>query len=120
MSGNHFECPPYARMDFLQNYRPPATGNITFLFTLEDTSGALKAALEVFHRHGVSLKHIESHPSRNFEWEHDFIAEAKGPDGKVTEAVIAELQQMAKNVHLIGDFNGSPNPSTNYPKAALS
>ncbi len=94
----------YARMDFLTDYHPKSRGIISFVFALEDKSGSLSNALNVFNKHGISLKHIESRPSRNFEWEHEFLVELSTPPAEVIESIKNGLCSIAKNVQLIGEI----------------
>lgn len=91
----------YARMDFVP-FSPKPSGIISFLFTLEDTSGALSNVLNVFRQHGISLQHIESRPSKNFEWEHEFLVELKTPSAETLEALQKDISLLAKNFQVIG------------------
>lgn len=91
----------YARMDFVP-FSPKPSGIITILFTLEDTSGSLSNVLNVFKHHGISLQHIESRPSKNFKWEHEFLVELKTPAASTLEALQSSISKFSKNVQVIG------------------
>ena len=88
-------------MDFSSEVGKPS-GVLSILFTLEDKAGSLGVGLDVFKKHGISLKHIESRPSRNFEWEHEFLVEFDAPAVDRLAALQADLGRIGKNVQLIG------------------
>ena len=82
---------------------PATTDGVRFslLFTIDDRTGALESALRVFKVNGISLLHIESRPSKNFEWEYDFMTEFVLQDVSKVEQVKAGLSGIAKNVTVI-------------------
>ena len=88
-------------MDFSSDPGEP-TGSLSFLFTLEDQAGSLSSCLNIFKRHDISLSHIESRPSRNFEWEHEFLVEFDAPPVDTLEKLKSDLLLLAKNIQLIG------------------
>lgn len=57
----------------------------------------------MFKDHGISLNHIESRPSRNYEWEHEFLVEFKTPSAGSIEDVKKDLGAIAKTVQVIGE-----------------
>lgn len=48
------------------------------VFTLEDRPGALLAILEVFRRGDLNMRHIESRPSKDSRWRHNFLVTLEG------------------------------------------
>lgn len=63
----------------------------TLIFTAEDRPGALDDAIQLFKTFNISLKHIESRPSKTFEWVYDFLIEFEVKDVNIAEKVCAEL-----------------------------
>lgn len=96
------------------------TGLITLLFTLDDSSGSPQRALTIFKEQGISLKHIESRPSRNFEWEHDFIVELGSLPSDQLEVLKVALSKIAKNVNFIGGLPDVQNRRMVLRRGALS
>ena len=78
---------------------------VSLLIELQgDRPGALESALRPFARHGVSLSHIESRPSRGKTF--DFFVDCEGERGEpAVDAVIAELRQAAVGVIVLDDRN---------------
>jgi phenylalanine-4-hydroxylase len=75
--------------------------NLTCLvFSMEEKVGALSAALRVFEKHGVTLKHIESRPSKQYSEQYDFFVDCINTGGQLQSA-IDELHTVAKNVFAI-------------------
>lgn len=103
---------PYARMDFITDRAGRPSDILAFLFTLQDDPGSLKTVLEVFKQQGVSLKHIESRPSKNFEWEHDFLVELAVQPADKLVSIEGDLAKIAKNVQLIGDYQPAQSEGT--------
>lgn len=72
------------------------------LFTVEDAPGALDSCLHVFKDAGISLRHIESRPSKTFSWDYDMLVEFEGGCALIPE-VVGELKRKgAKSVQHIG------------------
>ncbi len=82
---------------------PDTTQGIRFslLFALENQPGGLERALAIFKRHGVSLSHIESRPSKTFEWEYDFMVEFSLSDPSGMESIKGDLSAIARKVTVI-------------------
>jgi len=57
-----------------------------FIFSMEETVGALAKALKVFEKHGVNLLHIESRPSKKMVDKYEFVVEAASSEGDLTSA----------------------------------
>jgi phenylalanine-4-hydroxylase len=79
----------------------PTAARFALLFTVDDQTGALERSLRIFKDSGISLSHIESRPSRNFEWEYDFMVEFVISDIAKVTTVQALLEKVAKNVTVI-------------------
>lgn len=77
------------------------TSPFTLMFTLDDRPGALEDALKAFKTAGVSLSSIESRPSRDSQWEYDFVTEFVVSDASLVERVHKDLGAIAKNIKVI-------------------
>ena len=87
--------------------------NHSLLFTVEDKPGALDACLHVFKDAAISLRHIESRPSKTFSWDYDMLVEFRGSVAAVPELVRGLKAKGAKSVqHIgadpVGKANGTP------------
>lgn len=89
----------------------------SLLFTIDDRTGSLEEVLHVFKRHDISLQHIESRPSRHFEWEYDFVMEFVLQEVSDVEAVKAALGSITKNVTVISSHPELSKPSGNNPSS---
>merc|ERR1711970_755537 len=75
-----------------------------FIFSMEETVGALAKALKVFEKHGVNLLHIESRPSKKVADKYEFVVEAASSEGDLTSAgeelkSISSFFQVASREH---------------------
>ena len=84
--------------------------HITLLFTIEDEPGALDKALNVFKRHEISLSHIESRPSHDFEWEYDILSEFKVFSPEKITVLEADLSSIVKRISIVS--SSAPIPDT--------
>ena len=88
---------------------PSGTGEVaqrsSFVFSLNDRTGALQAALEPFSKRGVNLCKIESRPSRRKPWDYYFFIDCIGhfEDPLVKDAFI-ELESMCSVVKWLGSY----------------
>ncbi len=83
------------------------TGNDTTLvaFSLRDGPGALRRALGAFEDQGVSLTHIESHPSTETVWTYVFVVEMQGHRlDSANAAALAELESQCAHLRVLGSF----------------
>lgn len=81
------------------------------LFTIDDTSGALESILRIFKECDISLSHIESRPSKNSEWEYDFMTEFHLSDMSKVELLEKKLSPATKQLTII-----SPSPAVHNAK----
>ncbi len=85
----------------------PPTGQdkTSLMFTVQDRSGALLAALEPFDRLGISMSKIESRPSRRKAWEYVFFVDLIGhaADAPLAQA-LAELETRCTQVKILGSY----------------
>ncbi|CAG0895828.1 unnamed protein product [Cyprideis torosa] len=65
-------------------------GRVCLLFAMRESVGALKRALAIFEKHGISLSHIESRPSKR-DKSYDFLVETANKDQNL-EACCEELK----------------------------
>jgi prephenate dehydratase len=114
VSGDDEESQAFLRYVVLSKHNGVVTGHdkTTIVLGVRDKAGALKDALQVFHRHDVNLIQIESFPSLHPSPSHDilsnphnFILELHGhcEDAKVSSALIA-LNEHTDFVHVIGSY----------------
>lgn len=89
-------------MDHLTPTNPDIDTTCSVLFTLEDKPGALDGALRVFKQLGISLKFIESRPSKNFEWEYEFIVDIDVQKEEILQTIKSQLCKVGKNVGIMG------------------
>jgi chorismate mutase/prephenate dehydratase len=83
------------------------TDNDTTLvaFSLRDGPGALRRALGAFDDAGVSLTHIESHPSRDHVWAYVFVVEMDGHRlDPACERALRELETFCVHIRVLGSF----------------
>lgn len=91
---------PYATVSYRKENVDDDTSNLTSLvFTMEERVGALSIALRIFEKHGVSLTHIESRPSKQNESNYDFFVDC-GADGEL-QAAVEELRSVAKGLVIL-------------------
>jgi chorismate mutase/prephenate dehydratase len=84
---------------------PTGDDHTVLAFALQDGPGALRQALEAFEREGVSLTHIESHPSRERDWGYVFVAEVAGHrQDAATARALDRLQTLCPWMRLMGSF----------------
>lgn len=81
---------------------PKPSKSLSLLFSLEDKASSLSSALHVFQKHGISLEHIESRPSKSFQWEHEFLVEFATLPPPTIAVLVQDLGAVAKGVRLIG------------------
>lgn len=66
-----------------------SSDEVSVLFSCGDESGALGRALKSFSDHQVSLKHIESRPSKEARGEYDFLVVVKAGQEGLPSAITA-------------------------------
>jgi chorismate mutase/prephenate dehydratase len=84
-----------------------ATGDDRTLvaFGLDDGPGRLRRALQAFEDEGISLSHIESHPSRDRAWNYVFVAEMAGHrTDPACERALSQLHAVCTHVRVLGSF----------------
>jgi len=84
----------------------------TLLLSTRDTlgAGALVRLLEPFARHGISLTHLESRPSRRKKWDYVFFLDVEGhAEDAPLKAALHEVQKVASLLKVLGS----------YPRAVL-
>lgn len=89
-------------------------------FELDEGPGALRRALGAFEQAGVSLHHIESHPSLRRAWSWVFVVEvAAHRHDDACASALATLGEVAADVRVLGSFSrfvasdegGDPTPA---------
>ncbi|AIY90266.1 prephenate dehydratase [Geoglobus acetivorans] len=77
-------------------------GDITSLFFgVEDEPGALFRVLEVFYRHGINLRKLESRPAGTKLGDYVFFAEA---ERKLDDSILSELKEKTAFCRIAGIF----------------
>jgi chorismate mutase / prephenate dehydratase len=92
----------------------PRTGRdrTSLMFGLRDQPGALFSALRPFDELKISLRKIESRPSRRKAWEYFFFADIEGhQEDETIFAVVNELRKHCSIVKILGSYpNIEPMP----------
>jgi len=100
------------RFMIIGKQQPESTGldKTSLVLSIGNQPGALHKILEPFSKHGISMTHIESRPSRQGLWDYVFFIDINGhqDDANVAEA----LTSLKTNVTLL-NILGS------YPKAVI-
>jgi chorismate mutase/prephenate dehydratase len=75
------------------------------LFSVAHKAGALVEVLEIFHRYGINMTKIESHPSPAKSWEYLFFVDIEGhaKDENVRKAM-EEARQHTRELDILGSF----------------
>lgn len=85
----------------------PPTGNdrTSVMFCLQDKPGALFAALRPFDHWKISLRKIESRPSRRKAWEYFMFADLEGhQDDEPLLAALNELREHCSILKILGSY----------------
>ncbi|MXY54077.1 MAG: prephenate dehydratase [Gammaproteobacteria bacterium] len=89
----------------------PACGSdrTSIIVSTRNAPGALYSVLEPFNRHGISLSRVETRPSRGSNWTYVFFIDFEGhkTDAPVA-AALAEVEEVAVEVKLLGSYPRSP------------
>jgi chorismate mutase/prephenate dehydratase len=89
----------------------PPTGHdkTSLMFTVQDKSGTLFAALEPLNRLGISMSKIESRPSKKKAWEYSFFVDLEGhpEEPKLAEA-LADIEKRSTRVKILGSYPKIP------------
>ena len=100
------------RFMIIGKQEPESTGldKTSLVLSIGNQSGALHKILEPFSKHGISMTHIESRPSRQGLWDYVFFIDINGhqDDANVAEALIS-LKQNVTLLNILGS----------YPKAVI-
>lgn len=89
---------------------PSGYDRTSLFFSVRDKAGALHQALGILKEADLSLKYLESLPSRAKPWEYVFFSEMEGhiADERVIVA-LAQLEELCTNVNVIGSYpRGTP------------
>ena len=100
------------RFMIIGKQQPESTGldKTSLVLSIGNQSGALHKILEPFSKHGISMTHIESRPSRQGLWDYVFFIDINGHQDDVN--VAEALTGLKNNVTLL-NILGS------YPKAVI-
>ncbi|MBN2582088.1 MAG: prephenate dehydratase [Planctomycetes bacterium] len=86
---------------------PKRTGNdkTSLLFSVVHRHGALVEVLNIFHRKGINMTKIESHPSPFRKWEYYFFVDVEGhrEDDHLREA-LGEARDHCKQLEVLGSY----------------
>jgi chorismate mutase/prephenate dehydratase len=109
-----------AQQDAKASASEPGRDRTLVAFELDEGPGALRRALGAFEEHGVSLRHIESHPSLRRAWAWVFVAElATHRTEDACARALEQLGRVAAEVRVLGSFSrfvasddsGEPTPA---------
>ncbi len=84
-----------------------STGNdrTSIFFTIRDRVGALYEILGVLKKYDLSLRYIQSLPSRSSPWEYVFFADIEGHlDDDNVHSVLANLDELCRDVKILGSY----------------
>ncbi len=100
------------RFIIIGQQEPTSTGldKTSIMVSTGNRAGSLHEILEPFARHGISMSHIESRPSKQGLWDYVFFIDINGH--KDDENVARSLAVLKKNVNVL-EILGS------YPKAVI-
>jgi chorismate mutase/prephenate dehydratase len=100
------------RFMIIGKQQPESTGldKTSLVLSIGNQSGALHKILEPFSKHGISMTHIESRPSRQGLWDYVFFIDINGhqDDANVAKALVS-LKQNVTLLNILGS----------YPKAVI-
>ena len=100
------------RFMIIGKQQPESTGldKTSLVLSIGNQSGALHKILEPFSKHGISMTHIESRPSRQGLWDYVFFIDINGhqDDANVAKALI-DLKTNVTLLNILGS----------YPKAVI-
>ena len=84
---------------------PTGRDRTTLLAMAQDGPGALLHLLEPLARRGLSLSHIQSHPTRKKLWEYAFFLDVEGhtEDALLAEALV-ELHHACASLKVLGSY----------------
>jgi chorismate mutase/prephenate dehydratase len=85
--------------------RPSGTDKTSLLFSVPHKSGALHSALGVLCSHDVNMTFIQSHPTKQTQWEYMFFVDVQGhcDDPRLSEA-LDELRDHTLVLRLLGSY----------------
>jgi len=85
----------------------PASGRdkTSLVFTLPHESGSLYRALGVLAEHGINMTFIQSHPTRQTQWEYLFFVDVEGhSDAPEFAAALADLAPKTHLLRVLGSY----------------
>ncbi|CAG8555836.1 3083_t:CDS:10 [Ambispora leptoticha] len=77
----------------------------TLLFSITDRVGALDECLAAIKSLNISLKRIESRPSKTPEWDYEFFIDFDAESREQLTNVVSELQKIARHVQIISSID---------------
>jgi len=84
---------------------PTGSDCTSFLFTVDDVSGALHRALNPLHSAGINMTKIASHPARTGPWKYLFFVDVDGhKDEPKIKAAIDEMERLTSWFKILGSF----------------
>jgi len=85
--------------------RPSGADKTSLLFSVPHKSGALYSALAVLSNHEINMTFIQSHPTKQTQWEYMFFVDVQGhrDDPRLAEA-LKELRDHTLVLRLLGSY----------------
>lgn len=77
----------------------------SLMFVTEDKPGALAEVLNIFHRAGVNLTHIDKRPSRRENWTYTFFVDAEGHmEDPWFAAAVRQVEGVCRQMVILGSY----------------
>jgi chorismate mutase / prephenate dehydratase len=103
----HDQADNRTRFFVMGNASSPASGHdkTSLVFSLHHEAGALFRALQVLASHGINMTFIQSHPTRQTQWEYLFFVDVEGhADTPSFAAALEELRRQTLAVRVLGSY----------------
>ncbi|MCJ7752480.1 MAG: ACT domain-containing protein, partial [Armatimonadetes bacterium] len=85
--------------------KPSGRDKTSLLFSVPHKAGALHTALGVFSSHEINMTFIQSHPTKQTQWEYMFFVDVQGhrDDPRLSEA-LEKLRDHTLILRLLGSY----------------
>ncbi len=84
---------------------PSGRDKTSLLFMLPHEAGSLYRALEVFSKHHVNMTFIQSHPTKQTQWEYLFFVDIEGhADSSELQGALKDLEATTRVLRVLGSY----------------
>ncbi len=84
---------------------PSGRDKTSLLFMLPHEAGSLYRALEIFSKHQVNMTFIQSHPTKQTQWEYLFFVDVEGhAESPELVGALAELEGATRVLRVLGSY----------------